>query len=61
MITEKTRRDIKDLADGDFSNCNTEHSLLELVKQMMFAGTDQQEAVRLISRVYQVAAEELSH
>jgi len=60
MITDKTRRDIKELADdGDFNNSNTEYSLIELVKQMTFAGVDQTEAVRLISRVCQVWSEEV--
>lgn len=61
MITEKTRRDIASLADSEsFNNCNTQHSLIELVKQLTFSGVEQDEAVRIISRVYQVASEELS-
>jgi hypothetical protein len=61
MITDKTRRDIQELAEGgEFNNCNTNHSLIELVKQMTFSGMEQSEAVRMIARIYQVVSEEIA-
>jgi hypothetical protein len=59
MITDKTRREISELADGDFNNSNTSYSLIELVKQMTYAGIEEEEAVRLITRICQVWSEEI--
>jgi hypothetical protein len=61
MITSKTIRKIEELADSDgFNNCNTKHSLLEIVKRATFEGVPEDLAVNIISRVYQVVSEELS-
>lgn len=60
MITDKTRRAIKELADeGTFNNCNTEYGLIEMVNQMVFAGIEEKEAVRLLTRICDVWNEEI--